>query len=123
MKIRTHPRLHNMTIGDEVYSPLRHLYARVEALFPAAVCVRVGVLAQKPENLELVTSPELWSAEEVINLSVCRICGGRSDLHTRLWQRIPFHVCDECASIQATGATGTPGGEPAHPQQSSPDPR
>lgn len=109
-----------MAVGDEVYSPLRHLYARVEALFPAAVCVRVGVLAKSRTNLELITSPELWGAEEVINLSVCRICGGRSDLHTRLWQRIPFHVCDDCAGIQAPGA---PGSEPAHPQQSSPDPR
>ena len=37
--------MRDIAIGDEVYSSKHQLFARVEEVFPAAVCVKVGVLS------------------------------------------------------------------------------
>ena len=79
MKISQHPRMRDIAIGDEVYSSKHRLFARVEEVFPAAVCVKVGVLSLS-RYLELFVSPQLWRADDIENLSVCRSCGGRTGL-------------------------------------------
>jgi hypothetical protein len=106
MKISSHPRMHNITIGDEVYSYSYQLCARVSETFPAAVCVRVGVLAQH-RYMELVSAPQLWSAEEIENLSICRYCGSRNDLQLEPGAGIPFRVCTACHHYHtANGSNG-----------------
>lgn len=92
--------MQNVTVGDEVYSPSRQLYARVEALFPAAVCVRIGVMSNHHHHIELVASPQLWSAEDIVNLSICHVCGSRELLQREERSSIPFHICAECAGMQ-----------------------
>ncbi len=89
-------------VGDEVYSYRHQLFARVEAVFPAAVCVRTTLLALEP-YLCMVATPELWRADDIENLSVCRYCGTRDRLHLETETGVPFHVCDTCvtASNQA----------------------
>ncbi len=99
MKIRQHPRLHDIHIGDEVYSYRYQLFARVEETFPAAVCVKVGILS--PNNsFELVITPQLWRAADIENLSICRYCGSRDDLeieHPGIG--IPCRICRHCRTI------------------------
>ncbi|WP_298816944.1 hypothetical protein [Chloroflexus sp.] len=100
MKIQSHPRLRGMMIGDEVYSYHYHLAARVADIFPAAVCVRIGVLSTETP-LELSQLPQLWRADEIENLSVCRYCGTRDDVQVVHENGIPFRVCNQC--LEAIG--------------------
>jgi hypothetical protein len=90
--------MHNVLIGDEVYSSAHQLFARVEAVFPAAVCVRVGFLTVH-HHLELLSDPQLWSAESIENLSVCRYCGERDDLCIEHDTGVPYRVCTTCAHV------------------------
>jgi len=98
MKIRQHPRMRDIAIGDEVYSYRQRLFARVEEVFPAAVCVKVGILSVNGQ-LELFLSPQLWRADDIENLSVCRYCGGRDSLHSETGTGIPFRICDHCCVV------------------------
>jgi hypothetical protein len=98
MKIIQHPRMRDIAIGDEVYSYKYQLFARVEEVFPAAVCVKVGILALH-QRMELIISPQLWRADDIANLSVCRYCGGRSGLIAETETGIPLHVCEQCCLV------------------------
>lgn len=97
MRIRQHPRMRDILIGDEVYSYVLHLFAHVVEIFPAAVCVKVGILSING-SLEIVLSPQLWRADEIENLSVCRYCGKRDDLQMEQGTGIPFRICVNCRS-------------------------
>lgn len=97
MKIRQHPRMHDIMVGDEVYSTPLHIFARVIEVFPAAVCVRVGVLSLG-KTMELLLSPSLWRADEIENLSVCQHCGSRDDLLPLTATGVPLRVCVTCSS-------------------------
>jgi hypothetical protein len=98
MKISQHPRMRDINIGDEVYSYPQQLFARVEEVFPAAVCVKVAILSLD-RHLELFISPQLWRADDIENLSVCRYCGGRDGLHTETGTGIPFRICERCCVV------------------------
>ena len=95
MKIRQHPRMRDIIIGDEVYSFPQQLFACVEEVFPAAVCVRVGILSVNG-HLEMIHSPQLWRADDIENLSVCRYCGSRDNVQVEHGTGIPFRVCSHC---------------------------
>jgi hypothetical protein len=102
VKIRKHPRLRDIQIGDEVYSYRYQLFARVEEIFPSAVCVKVGILSPS-SPLELVISPQLWRAADIENLSICRYCGSRDDLQIeRPGTGIPCRICIHCRTSPAT---------------------
>lgn len=91
--------MQNIAIGDEVYSHASQIYANVEATFPAAVCVRVGMLAMRNDlnrRLEFILSPQLWRADEIENLSVCRCCGSRENLIEEYTTGIPSRICPRC---------------------------
>lgn len=62
LKITQHPRMHDITIGDEVYCRPLQLFAPVVDTFPAAVCVRVGVLSFQ-HIIDLLIAPQ-WRAED-----------------------------------------------------------
>lgn len=101
MKITTHPRMENILVGDEVYSNQTHLYARVEETFPAAVCVKIGMLELSDaynRRLHLTHLPQLWRADDIENLSVCRCCGTRHDLHNEHDSGVPYRICASCRS-------------------------
>ena len=98
MKIRKHPRMSNIGIGDEVYFLPQHLYAHVIEVFPAAVCVRIGILAIT-DHMELLLSPQLWRADDIENLSVCRYCGSRDDLCCEVGSVVPFRICERCSVL------------------------
>lgn len=98
MKIRQHPRMRDISIGDEVYSYREQLFARVEEVFPAAVCVKVGVLSVNGQ-MALLLSPQLWRADDIENLSVCRYCGGREALRSEIETGVPFRICDRCCIV------------------------
>lgn len=101
MKIRQHPRMTGITIGDEVYSHPRRLFAKVVETFPAAVCVKLGILSvREREPIELLISPQLWRADDIENLSVCRYCGSREELCLEAETGAPFHVCERCRSAR-----------------------
>jgi hypothetical protein len=97
MKIRQHPRMKDIAVGDEVFCYSSQLYARVEEVFPSAVCVKL--IAFHPQRLRLVVWPKLWRAEDIENLSVCRYCGGRDGLSLDPSSTVPFRVCDTCRSV------------------------
>lgn len=82
-------------IGDEVYSYPHHLFANVNEVFPAAVCVKIGILSING-YLEMIQSPQLWRADDIENLSVCRYCGNREDLEVEHGTGIPFRTCKRC---------------------------
>jgi hypothetical protein len=103
MKISTHPRMNNIAIGDEVYSYSSQLFAPVNEVFPAAVCVKVGVLSVNG-HFELELLPQLWRADDIENLSVCRHCGSRDELRTEHDTGIPFRVCPHCQVSQNGGS-------------------
>mgnify|MGYP001208007240 CR=1 FL=1 len=107
MKIRQHPRMAGILIGDEVYSHPHKLFARVADVFPAAVCVKIGILSTE-EPMEITLAPQLWRADDIENLSVCRYCGSREDISTVADTGIPFRVCAACTAA-------TPEGEPEKP--------
>ena len=98
MKIRQHPRMNDIAIGDEVLCHRTQLYARVEEVFPAAVCVRLMTFDM--ERMRLRVSPQLWPADDIENLSVCHYCGSREGLTTERESYIPFRVCITCRSIR-----------------------
>jgi hypothetical protein len=98
MKIRQHPRMHGIAIGDEVYLVGLGLLAHVVETFPAAVCVRLGILSVR-RPLELVLSPQLWRADDIENVSVCRYCGSRENLLSRE-STVPFRVCHSCRDVR-----------------------
>ncbi|GAB4213632.1 MAG: hypothetical protein OHK0022_50970 [Roseiflexaceae bacterium] len=95
MKIRQHPRMRGICIGDDVYCYPQQLFARVEEVFPAAVCVKIGILSIR-RQMELLLSPQLWRADDIENLSVCRYCGTRDGLCYEAGTGIPFRVCKYC---------------------------
>lgn len=95
MKIQQHPRLRDISIGDEVYHHPHKLAARVVEVFPAAVCVKVGILMRR-KHMELLLNPQLWRADDIENLSVCRYCGGREDLCFEHGVGVPYRVCQHC---------------------------
>jgi hypothetical protein len=90
--------MRNISIGDEVYSYRQQLFARVEEVFPAAVCVKIGVITVDGA-MELYLSPQLWRADDIENLSVCRYCGGRDGLESETGTGIPFRVCHRCCVV------------------------
>lgn len=98
MKITQHPRMRNIKIGDEVYSYPLQLFARVVEVFPAAVCVYVGILSINGV-IDVVDSPQLWRADDIENLSICRYCGGREELEMEHGTGIPFRVCTHCRTM------------------------
>jgi hypothetical protein len=92
--------MEQIAIGDQVYSYEHHLFARVEEVFPAAVCVRVTLMAVAHRHLELYATPQLWRADDIENLSVCRYCGSREELCLEAETGAPFHVCERCRSAR-----------------------
>lgn len=102
MKIIQHPRISSINIGDEVYSLPHNLSAHVVEVFPAAVCVKVGVLLRR-KHMELFLDPQLWRADDIENLSVCHYCGGRDGLCFERNSGMPHSVCEHCkATIETT---------------------
>lgn len=98
MKIVQHPRMRTILIGDEVYSYPLQLFARVVEVFPSAVCVNVGIISVNGIS-EFIDSPQLWRADDIENLSICRYCGSRDDLEMEHGTGIPFRVCASCRTI------------------------
>jgi hypothetical protein len=98
MKIRQHPRMRDILVGDEVYSYPNKIFARVADVFPAAVCVKIGILSIE-EPMEITLAPQLWKADDIENLSVCRYCGCREDIRTVTGTGIPFRVCRACSPL------------------------
>lgn len=101
MKIQQHPRMKDIGIGDEVVCYRTNVYARVEEVFPAAVCVKVGVMHSVRGRLVYAYAPQLWRADDVENLSVCHYCGSRDELITEQSTGIPLRTCTLCRSVQA----------------------
>jgi len=97
MKIQVHPRIKDIQVGDEILCYRSHLFARVEEVFPAAVCVRLVVFSAQRMRLQI--APQLWRAEDIENLSVCRYCGGRQGLLMENASGVPFRVCEICRSV------------------------
>lgn len=94
-KIRQHPHMLDIQIGDEVLCRSRQLFARVEEVFPAAVCVKLARLHLHPAaSLEI--QPQLWRADDIENLSVCRHCASRENLRLEQATGVPFHICTTC---------------------------
>ena len=104
MKIQQHPRMKDIAVGDEVLCYRTFLYARVEEVFPAAVCVKLVVFQSK--RMRLSVCPQLWRAEDIENLSVCRYCGGREDLTLDGSSAVPYRVCVTCRSVLAPSLDG-----------------
>ena len=98
MKIIQHPRMRDIAVGDEVYSYRHQLFARVEEVFPAAVCVKVALL-NFSQRVEMMVSPQLWRADDIENLSVCRYCGGREKLIEEAQTGIPLRMCERCCLV------------------------
>ena len=100
MKIHQHPRMFAINIGDEVFSYQYRVFARVEEVFPAAVCVKVACLSTGyPIDVDIV--PQLWPADDIENLSICRYCGRRDHLKLENETGVPFRVCPECCTDMA----------------------
>lgn len=110
MKIRQHPRMRGISIGDDVYCYPQQLFARVEEVFPAAVCVKIGILSIR-HQMELLLSPQLWRADDIENLSVCRYCGSRENLSHETGTGIPFRICCHCLDEPMSGCHRQVGGE------------
>jgi hypothetical protein len=104
MKIRQHPRMRDILVGDEVYSYPNKIFARVADVFPAAVCVKIAILSIE-EPMEITLAPQLWKADDIENLSVCRYCGCREDIRTVTGTGIPFRVCMACSPLVEDHAT------------------
>ncbi len=97
MKIRQHPRMKDIAVGDEVLCYRTNLYAHVEEVFPAAVCVKLLTLDRRRRRF--VLSPQLWRADDIENLSVCHYCGSRDGLTMENGTSIPQRVCFTCSSV------------------------
>lgn len=98
MKILQHPRMRDISVGDDVYCHPQQLFARVEEVFPAAVCVKIGILSIR-RRMDLKISPQLWRADDIQNLSVCRCCGSRDDLCYERGTGVPFRICERCTNV------------------------
>lgn len=107
MKIQQHPRMKDIAIGDEVVCHRTQMYARVEEVFPAAVCVRITLLRRVRGRISFSQSPQLWRAEDIENLSVCHYCGSRHDLHIEQGTGIPYRVCSTCLSVLEPSLSST----------------
>jgi hypothetical protein len=103
VKIQHHPRVLEIVVGDEVYSYVHDLFARVEAVFPAAVCVRVPLLDQR-FGIVVRWEPQLWCADDIELLSVCRYCGERDGLRPETDTGVPFRTCDRCSTVSLRDA-------------------
>lgn len=99
MKIQQHPRMKDILIGDEVMCYRTNMYARVEEVFPAAVCVKVGMMCMVRGRLAFAQLPQLWRADDIENLSVCHYCGSRDELSTEPGAGVPLRVCALCRSV------------------------
>jgi hypothetical protein len=99
MKIQLHPRIKDIVIGDEVVCWRTNMYARVEEIFPAAVCVRLAVLRNCHGHVKVRHIPQLWRAEDIENISICRYCGSRDDLVNEHHTGIPYRICTTCRSV------------------------
>jgi hypothetical protein len=99
MKIQQHPRMKDIAIGDEVVCYRTNLYARVEEVFPAAVCVRLAVVRTIHGRFTFAQYPQLWRAEDIENLSVCRYCGSRDELVLEQSTGMPLRACALCRSV------------------------
>ncbi len=99
MKIQQHPRMRDIAIGDEVICYRTNLYARVEEVFPAAVCVKLTVMHRFDGHSQVGQVAQLWRADDIGNISVCRYCGSRDDLITEQHTGIPFRICTTCQSV------------------------
>jgi hypothetical protein len=97
MKIRQHPRMKDIVLGDEVLCYRTNLYALVEEVFPAAVCVKLLTFDRRRKRF--VMSPQLWRAEEIENLSICRYCGSRDGLTMENGTSFPQRICFTCRSV------------------------
>jgi hypothetical protein len=89
--------MHDIAPGDEVLCYRTNLYARVEEVFPAAVCVKLLILDHRRKRF--VLTPQLWRAEDIENLSVCRYCGSRDGLAMENGTAIPLRICFTCRSV------------------------
>ncbi len=87
--------MRTIRIGDEVYSYPLQLFAHVIEVFPSAVCVQIGILSTSG-GMEFLQSPQLWRADDIENLSVCRYCGSRAELEMEHGTGVPFRVCATC---------------------------
>jgi hypothetical protein len=116
--------MRNISIGDEVYSCSNQLRAHVNEVFPAAVCVRVGVL-ERHRHLELISAPQLWRAEEIENLSICHCCGTRENLiEDSMLEHgtgVPFRICAACAAGPISSGSNGNGYYPHIPPSPPPD--
>ena len=99
MKIQQHPRLKDVQVGDEVVCHRTNLYARVEDVFPAAVCVRIAMVRRLRGRPVFATAPQLWRADDIENVSICRYCGSRDDLKSERSAGVPYRACATCRSI------------------------
>lgn len=97
MKIHQHPRMLDVVIGDEVFSYEHRVFARVEEVFPSAVCVKIARMSTNC-YLDIDIEPQLWAADDIENLSICRYCGARDDLSLENATGLPFRVCPECSN-------------------------
>lgn len=95
--------MRGIAIGDDVYSHRFQLFSRVEEVFPAAVCVKLASLHHE-RYFELVISPQLWRADDIENLSVCRYCGRRDELIQEFETGIPLRVCAQCCPVPPESA-------------------
>lgn len=102
MKIQQHPRMKDIVVGDEVMYYRTNTYARVEEVFPAAVCVKVGTLRTVRGKLSFCYTPQLWRADDIENLSVCHYCGSRDNLVMERSTAIPCRTCALCRSVLAS---------------------
>jgi hypothetical protein len=99
MKIQQHPRMRDIAIGDEVVCYHTNLYACVEEVFPAAVCVKLAVLHTLDEQSQVEHVAQLWRADDIENISICRYCGSRDDLIIEQYTGIPLRICTTCRSV------------------------
>lgn len=99
MKIQRHPRMQDIAVGDEVLSYRTNMYARVEEVFPAAVCVKLTVVRQVGCRFETHEIAQLWRADEIENLSRCCYCGSHDDLVTMQHTATPQRICGTCRSV------------------------
>lgn len=114
MKIQQHPRMKDILPGDEVVCYRTNLYARVEEVFPAAVCVKVGMLRTVRGRAVFASAPQLWRADEIENLSVCRYCGCRDELCAERDTGVPFRVCATCRSLLTPSLPNETASLPTH---------
>lgn len=95
--IQQHPRMKDIIAGDEVYCYRNQIFAQVEEVFPAAVCVKLMIYNRHRRRFQMC--PLLWRAEDIENLSVCRYCGGREGLIVENDSGAPYRSCTTCRNV------------------------